>query len=146
MKKFLSLFLVLCLTGGLAAGCQNKDTSTPEVLDVDLTVMSSTMVYAEVYNMMVNPDDYIGKIVKMRGSYYAPFYEETNTYYHYVIIEDATACCTQGIEFIWNGEHNYPGDYPAENTEIELVGIFGSYEELGTTYYCLAVDQIEVLN
>ena len=28
--------------------------------DVDLTVLSSTMVYSEVYNMMVSPDNYKG--------------------------------------------------------------------------------------
>ncbi len=36
-------------------------------IDVDLTKLSSTMVYSEVYNMMYTPDDYIGKTVKMNG-------------------------------------------------------------------------------
>ena len=37
-------------------------------IDVDLTKLSSTMVYSEVYNMMYTPDDYIGKTVKMKGA------------------------------------------------------------------------------
>jgi len=114
-------------------------------LDVDLTVMSSTMVYAEVYNMMKSPDDYIGKTVKMRGSYYASCYEKTDKYYHYVIIEDAAACCQQGLEFIWNGDHIYPDDYPEDDTIIEVTGIFGSYEEAGYIYYYLAVDEMSIL-
>jgi hypothetical protein len=110
--------------------------------DVDLTALSSTMVYAEVYNMMTSPDDYIGKTIKMSGPYYASYYEETEQYYHYVVIEDATACCQQGLEFVWSGEHSYPADYPDDNTRVEVTGVFDSYEELGTTYYHLVVDDI----
>lgn len=37
-------------------------------VDVDLTVLSSTMVYSEVYNMLYNdPAHYFGKTVKARG-------------------------------------------------------------------------------
>ena len=36
-------------------------------VDVDLTVLSSTMVYAEVFNMMLSPDDYIGKTIRITG-------------------------------------------------------------------------------
>jgi len=167
MKKHLSLFLTLGLICIFAAGCTDRDAFNAESfasesengnpekqqssvsagvsVDVDLTVLSSTMVYAEVYNMMVRPDDYIGKVVKMRGPYYASYYDETGKYYHYVIIEDATACCQQGLEFIWDGGHTYPDDYPENNTNIEVVGVFGSYEELGSTYYYLAAADISIL-
>ena len=112
---------------------------------IDLTVLSSTMIYAEVYNIMSHPDEYMGKTVKMSGPYYASYYDITDLYYHYVVIEDATACCQQGLEFIWNGEHNYPDDYPEERTEIEVSGLFSSYDELGRTYYYIAVDDISIL-
>ncbi len=40
-------------------------------VDVDLTVLSSTMVYSEVYNMLYNdPAHYLGKTVKARGIFY----------------------------------------------------------------------------
>jgi len=117
-----------------------------EGIDVDLTVLSSTMVYAEVYNMMANPDDYVGKTIKMNGPYYASYFDQTGLYYHYIIIEDATACCQQGLEFIWNGDHSYPDDYPEEQTKIEVAGIFGSYDELDRIYYYLSVDEINIFN
>ena len=112
---------------------------------IDLTVLSSTMVYAEVYNIMAHPDEYMGKTVKMSGPYYASYYDETGLYYHYVVVEDATSCCQQGLEFIWSGEHKYPDDYPEESTEIEVTGVFSSYYELGRTYYYMAVNEISVL-
>lgn len=34
---------------------------------IDLTAMSSTMVFAEVFNMTTHPEDYVGKTVKMQG-------------------------------------------------------------------------------
>ena len=151
MKKSLYIVMLLCMIVSCAAGC-TKVASLPASgdsiagntvkIDVDLTALTSTLVYGEVYNMLANPDDYMGKTVKMSGLYYSSYYEETGLNYHFVVIEDATACCAQGLEFIWNGKHKYPDDYPKEQTEIAVVGIFGSYEEMGITYYYLAVDDI----
>ena len=117
-----------------------------EGVDVDLTVLSSTLVYAEVYNIMFSPENYIGKTIKMKGQYYSSYYEETGKYYHYVIIEDAAACCQQGLEFIWNGEHTFPDDYPSDGTTVEVVGMFDTYEELGISYSYISTDEIKIIN
>lgn len=123
------------------AALASSDTSSDSQM-VDLTTLSSTMVYAEVYNMMYSPESYMGKTIKMSGQYYASYYQETGKYYCFVIVADAAACCQQGLEFIWNGEHAYPDDYPMDGTEIEVTGVFDSYDEDGTTYYCIMVDKI----
>lgn len=132
-----------------ASDAQPEDTtpSAAQAYDgiVDLTQLSSTMVYAEVYNMMMTPEAYIGKTIKMNGLYYASNNPELEIYYHFVIIEDATACCAQGLEFILNGEHTYPDDYPEDETPVEVTGVWGSYEEDGNTYYYIAADDIAVL-
>lgn len=114
-------------------------------VDIDLTALSSTLVYAEVYNMMMSPETYIGQTIKMKGKYYSLYYEETGKYYHYVIIEDAAACCQQGLEFIWNGEHIFPDDYPSDGTQVEVIGVFDTYEELGEIYPYVATDEIKVI-
>ena len=44
-------------------------TQGTDGVDVDLTRLSSTMVYSEVYNMMNAPGDYIGKTIKMTGQF-----------------------------------------------------------------------------
>ena len=54
--------------------------------------------------------------------------------YYACIIKDATACCTNGIEFIWDGDHSYPDDYPAAGDDITVVGEFDKYYEDGTLY------------
>lgn len=114
---------------------QEIQVADGQSVNIDLTEMGSDMVYATVYQMMVNPDEYIGKKIRMSGQYKADFYEESQKCYHFVIISDATACCEQGIEFVWdNGEHVYPDEYPEENTEVIVSGTFETYSENGTMY------------
>lgn len=110
--------------------------------DYDLTAMNSDMVYATVYQMMYEPDDYVGKTIRMNGLYYASFYEPTGKYYHCCLIQDALACCAQGMEFVWDdGSHVYPDEYPAENTEIVVQGTFDLYQEEGDELlYCRLKD------
>ena len=48
-----------------------------------------------------------------------------------VLISDATACCSQGIEFVLSDEYSFPDDYPADGKEIELKGVFEIFEEDG---------------
>ena len=115
----------------------NKAPSKPEKVDLDLTTMSSTMVYSEVFNMVTTPENYIGKTVKMRGTYMYYYDEKPDHYYFFCLISDAMACCSQGIEFALTKDYHYPEDYPKPDDEITVVGVFDSYEEEGNTYCIL---------
>lgn len=103
-----------------------------EGVDVDLTKMSSTMVYSEVLNMQQHSDEYTGKIVRMKGPFNVT--ELDGNRYFACLIKDATACCSTGIEFVWAGEHSYPDDYPKANTEITVTGTFNVYTEGKSKY------------
>lgn len=111
-------------------------------VDYDLTQMSSDMVYATVYQMMVAPKEYEGKTFRIDGNFYATYYEATKKYYFYCVIQDATACCAQGIEFVWeDGSHIYPDEYPKDNAEIVVEGTFETYREDGDeNLYCRLSD------
>ena len=104
---------------------------TPDAsVDIDLTAMSSDMVYATVYQMVLeNPEDYVGKKIKMRGAYTTAASEKTDLTYHYVIISDATQCCSQGIEFVWGDGSHDASEYPELGTEIEVIGVYETYTE-----------------
>ena len=112
-------------------------------VDVDLTVLSSTMVYSEVYNMLYNdPAHYLGKTVKARGEF--SIYQlvtdgvlQPDPVSYACIISDAAACCAEGMEFVLEGDYTYPDDYPELGTEITVIGEFQSYEENGMTWYHL---------
>ncbi len=117
---------------------QQKTIGSDEGVDVDLTVLSKTVVYAQVYNMMLTPEEYTGKIVKMAGSYTEFYDESTGKRYHACIIQDATACCAQGIEFLLTDDYSYPDDYPKDGDEICVTGTFETYHENGYTYSILS--------
>ena len=110
-------------TENSAADLQPDSQEAPAVsVDVDLTTLSSTMVYAEVFNMMMSPDDYIGKTIRMTGIFTVYQDPETKQVYCGVIVEDATACCAQGFDLVMPEERSYPQDYPAPESEITVVG------------------------
>ena len=108
--------------------------SNTEGIDVDLTILSSTMVYAEVYDMVCAPESYLGKVIRMQGI--CSVYTDPNTgiVYYACIIQDATACCSQGLEFTLVNED----EYPDQGAEITVTGTFELYEEDGYQYIRLA--------
>ena len=139
MKKILSVLMCLVVFICLTACGQNKETvyegEGNNSAVVDLTKLSSTMVYSEVSQMMERPDDYIGKTIIMNGvcTLYYNTTDESQTYYA-CLIKDATACCSQGLEFtLTDGQ-----EYPPLDSEIKVKGVFASYEEDGQTYYHIA--------
>ena len=137
-KKYFLLLLALLLTLS-ACGKEPETAAVTEnpqgKVDVDLTALSSTMVYSEVYNMLTTPENYIGKTVKMAGSYSSFLDESTGAVYRVCMIADATACCAQGMEFVLKDGM----EYPEMETDITVVGTFQLYDENGTAY-CHLVD------
>lgn len=129
---------------------QNADTQTPEsvqgtvnapeaAVDVDLSVMDSDMIYATVYQMMSDPEQYVGKTFRIEGKFYVTYDEMTKNQYYYCVIKDATECCAQGLEFVWgDGSHIYPDEYPTDGTEVIVDGTFELYMENDSRYCRLA--------
>ena len=93
-----------------------------EHVDVDLTKLSATMIYSEVFNILQTPVDYRGKKIKIRGTYMVFHDPAKNEYHHACIIKDATACCMQGMEF-----ELVDKNYPPNETEVTLIGTFDTY-------------------
>ena len=165
MKRLLCLLLAVCMTLSLCACGKGAERDTergasasepqpsPAITEppqasadgaeVDLTVLSSTMVYSEVYNMLYyDQESYYGKTVKANGIF--AIYQmvvdgvtQPDPVAYACIIADATACCAEGMEFVLEGDYTYPDDYPELGAEITVIGEFQSYEENGMTWYHL---------
>lgn len=103
-----------------------------EAEEIDLTILDSNMVYAQVFDMVNEPENYLGKKVKVKGNF--AHTEDGGKDYFAVFIADAAACCQQGMEFELAGEHVYPDDYPELNSQITVTGTFNTYEEDGYKY------------
>ena len=130
--SLIAVILSVCFLMG--SGAEMANLAEPLVIDLDLSNMSGTVVYAQVYNMMCDPDSYLGKVIRMAG-YYNYFDDQTHDIvYHACIVPDATACCAQGIEFVWAGEHLWPDEYPEIGTDIIVTGRLKLYEEDGMKF------------
>lgn len=110
--------------------------------EVDLTKLNSTMIYSTVYAMVSNPSEYTGKTVKANGTFDVFTDPETGSMFYSCMIADATACCKQGLEFEWEGEHSFPDDYPKVGTPLTVGGEFETYKEKGQTYCRLKHAQV----
>lgn len=124
--------------GGAMEAGQAAKTETDGAMEtgqvLDLRELSPTVLYAEVCNMMYNPQDYIGKKVIVSGSFGTFHTEGTDTWFYACVIRDVTLCCQQGLEFIPEGTYVYPEDFPESGTQIEVEGVFDTYEENGQIY------------
>lgn len=108
-------------------------------IDYDLTNMSSTMIYAEVFNMLIEPEKYENKRVKMKG-FFTIYNEGSNDEVYSVIVPDATACCQQGIEFFYDFKDNKP----VANSEITVTGIFNVHMlSDGISYNYIKAEKIQ---
>ncbi|WP_178841707.1 hypothetical protein [uncultured Treponema sp.] len=86
-------------------------------VDYDLTKMNANMVYAQVFNLMLEPQKFENSTFKIQGSFIKANGPEGQPVYA-VIIKDALACCQQGLEFIWD----FAGAEPQIEQEILVIG------------------------
>ena len=116
-------------------------------IDIDLTQMSPNLVYSAVYNMVMEPANDVGKIVKVNGPF-VPYGDKTYCY-PAILIRDATACCGSGLEFLLYGVPRCSVEggngYPLYNEEATIIGRFETYLE-GSDMYVHLVDAIWLEN
>ena len=112
-------------------------------VDFDLSNMNFTMISSFFFQMLLEPEKYENKVFEIKGKFQSFENEENPSALPYfsVIINDVTMCCQEGIDFVWEGNHNWPNDYPAQDQEITIVGKYIVTETDGITYsYILASD------
>ena len=133
---------------GKGKSSKSKSKTSSNKIDVDLNNLNANVVYAQVFQMMTEPDKFIGKRIRMSGQFNVYAAQEGNpsgvTEYYAIIIADAQACCQQGIEFVWPG-HTYPDGFPEVKSNASVTGIFEVYTEDGKKYCRLVADTVEPL-
>ena len=146
MRKLFSIIFIVLIAISVAA-CKGEEKSTENTedtetvstvsedkIDYDISRLSTTMAYSQVSEMTKNSSKYLGKRVKIKGSFLVEEAQQRN--YYACHIKDQTACCSIGFEFVLKDTSKiYPNDYPSVNDEITVEGIFHSYKEGDNTYY-----------
>lgn len=109
-------------------------------VDFDLSVMNANMVYATVFDMMVFPEKYSDKSIRMKGS--LEIYDNVakgSTLYS-VIVADALSCCKTGIEF----HYDFGNRVPPRGTEVMVTGKFLCTEiQDGISYNFVQAEKVE---
>ena len=117
-------------------------SATPKV-DYDLSDMNFTMISSFFFQMLIESEKYENKTFKIKGNFQTFENEEDPAALPYfsVIMNDVTMCCQEGIDFVWEGNHSWPADYPEQDQEITIIGKYIVTETDGMTYnYILASD------
>lgn len=129
------------------ASCGTSETMDTAVVqaeanlpDLDLSLLSNTLVFSRLQSITAQPDDYMGQVIRLRGQCQTYYNELAGAVYHAVTVADATSCCAQGLEYVLSDENGYPDD----GTEATITGHLTSYEENGYIYFHLT--DAEVMN
>ncbi len=120
-------------------------------VDIDLTGFSANMLYAEVYNMVMNPNDYKGKVISITGDFVSfpkdvdnngnPISDEE---IFVCLISDAMACCQSGIEFIPEKNSLFWQERPAEGSKITITGMCDIFLDEGGWFTIIQLDNTKI--
>jgi zinc transport system permease protein len=109
----------------------------------EIVEIREKMFIAQTNDVYLNPEDYMGKTIKLEGL----FKTEAgygNTSYCFVI-RYGPGCCgydgNAGFEVAWDQSRR---TYPSEDAWVEAVGVLSSYEEDGFPYLYLALSDLTV--
>ena len=145
MKKV--LFVLLIFSVVLISSCSKNKTAVIEEtqpesepkqepapkIDYDLTNMGYNMLSGITFEMLIEPEKYVDKTVKISGQFYTEV--EEGIRYYSVIIWDATLCCPAGMDFIPPETMQFPDDFPTEETQITVTGILRENVEEGNLLF-----------
>ncbi len=168
MKKMIKkLSWIFCITymSCILSGCRDKENTIMESnadkndfveeelyikkgepdksVDIDLSIMNFTMISSITFNMMVSPELFNGKRVKISGYFYTVV--EGNKRYFSVVLWDPTGCCPAGMDFIPPASMKYPEDFPEAKEMITVIGTLKYADETGTSLLFLADEVWESL-
>lgn len=110
---------------------------------LDLSPLNSTMTVAELFNMAAEPDEYVGKTIRLKGTFVLGEDEDGSVIYG-CLNTDATQCCTVVVQIIPKEQYRYPDDFPEEEEEIIVEGVFDIATQ-GQFQYLMMTD-VDILN
>lgn len=93
-----------------------EEISAPKTdVELDLSKMNADFAYAFIFQIVVEPEKYEGKTVRMSGTYEAYYDNAPYGRHDYCIITDVLACCAQGLEF---ESQKVPGIEPGQKITV----------------------------
>jgi uncharacterized membrane protein YcgQ (UPF0703/DUF1980 family) len=131
----ISIFTVSCTKA------KENDSSSNNIIEI-----KEKMFIAQVNDVYLNTEDYLGKTIKLEGIFMSEqYYEEAAPYYF--VIRYGPGCCgtdaNAGFEVKW--EKDNVKSYPAADSWVEATGVLKIEEEGDYQYLYLALSSLDVL-
>jgi uncharacterized membrane protein YcgQ (UPF0703/DUF1980 family) len=131
MKKLLCTALILFLLCGAGASFAG-----------DVVEIKEKMFVAQTNDVYLNPDEYLGRTIKLEGMFGLDSEMLPPIYY---VFRYGPGCCgydaNAGFEVVWK---DGKAAYPDENDWVEAAGVLESYEDDGEPYLRLALTSLTV--
>ena len=150
MKRIITILLILIILTSITA-CNNtqdtnletqSETNNEMKIDIDVTNFSITILYPLVENMLFYPDDYMGKIVKIKGDFKYWEDEASKENVYMLVVSDEAQCCSAEIEIRFESDFDY-SKLPNRGDEFTIIGRFDSDYKDGV-YFSYIGDSILV--
>jgi uncharacterized membrane protein YcgQ (UPF0703/DUF1980 family) len=137
--------LILAVTAALFTISCTKEKEN-KFSDNDIVKITEKMFIAQVNDVYLNAEDYLGKTIKLEGIFKCEqFYEEDEAYCF--VIRYGPGCCgtdgNAGFEVKWDKDRLQP--YPAVESWVEATGILKMEEEGDYQYLYLDLSSLAVL-
>jgi zinc transport system permease protein len=105
------------------------------------------MFIAQINDVYLNPEDYLGRTIKLEGLFKSEQYGEQS---YCFVIRYGPGCCgndgNAGFEVAWDNPASSEGVYPDPDEWVEACGVLQTYEEDGYPYLYLALSSLTVLD
>lgn len=131
--------------GTVSVKLPEKPPAVMVSLNPALVEIKEKMFIAQTNDVYLNPEEYLGKTIKLEGLFKSEKYADSDTAYCFVL-RYGPGCCGSdgnvGFEVAWDGQDtDLP--YPQDDDWVEAVGVLKSYEEDGYPYLYLAVSSLD---
>lgn len=143
MKRWLTLILLLFLGVLAFSGCSGGEEGAagPEETSVDVDI-TEKMFVAQINDIYLNPQNYLGKTLRLEGMFKSTADLSTGSSYRFVY-RNGPGCC--GTDTMPGFEVKGDGNYPEDNTWVRATGVLEEYEEDGRPYFQLRLSELKVL-
>jgi len=143
-------FLIIYNTrqGSLISTADEPSVSASPVSDKGVIEIKEKMFISQVNDVYLNPDDYLGKTIKLEGLF--KMNQDYDKSYCFVL-RYGPGCCgydgNVGFEVSWNKDKEKEKPYPGEDSWVEATGELKTYEEDGyNKFLYLDLVSLNVLN
>jgi uncharacterized membrane protein YcgQ (UPF0703/DUF1980 family) len=127
----------------------DKKKPASEAASLPTLEIREKMFIAQTNDVYLNPEDYMGRRIKLEGLFKTDKYTGSDKDYCFVI-RYGPGCCgydgTAGFEVSWTGGRadKAADAYPSDDEWVEAVGVLDSYDEDGYPYIYLALESLTV--